>query len=370
MKPIDPRARDTSALSEPPPVDPAQSDPALPSDSAHPDPAQSDLALPSDPAHSDPAHSDLAQSDSAQPDTALMEPVPLDTTLVPPARCKNCNAVLLGRFCVNCSQAADVHMPSTVELVHEMLEGLTHSDSRLWRTLKLLWFKPGMLTQEFVAGRRAAYLPPFRLYLILSIVLFLIASFMHPSAPLVKFDDPAAPAAASKGSVITSCQDVHFIMFTHDPRWDQRFEHACQEAVRDNGKALWPVVVHTAPKAMFIFLPLIAFLHMLLYWRPRQRYAEHLLFFTHLHAFYFSMAIVMICAILAAPSWPKLSGAADTLQSVLGWWAAIYTLFAMRRVFRRGWPGTLFKAVILFFVYSILFALTFVGVIVYAALQL
>jgi hypothetical protein len=52
------------------------------------------------------------------------------------------------------------------------------------------------------------------------------------------------------------------------------------------------------------------------------------------------------------------------------WYAAIYTLFATRRVFRRGWPGTLFKAVVLFFVYSIVFALTFVGVIVYAALQL
>lgn len=52
------------------------------------------------------------------------------------------------------------------------------------------------------------------------------------------------------------------------------------------------------------------------------------------------------------------------------WYAAIYTLFAMRRVFRRGWPGTLFKAVVLFFVYSIVFALTFVGVVVYAALQL
>jgi len=287
-----------------------------------------------------------------------------------PAHCKNCNAVLLGRFCANCSQAADVHVPSTLELLHEMLEGLTHSDSRLWRTLKFLWFKPGMLTREFVAGRRVAYLPPFRLYLILSIVFFLIASFVHPSGQLVQFDDASAPAAASSGPRVTGCQDANFIMFTHDPKWDQRFQHACQEAVRDNGKALLPVVVHTAPKAMFIFLPLIAFLHMLLYWRPRHRYAEHLLFFIHLHAFYFSVAIVMICAIIAAPSWPKLSGVSDTLETVLGWYAAIYTLFAMRRVFRRGWLGTLSKAVVLFFVYSIVFALTFFGVVVYAALQL
>jgi Protein of unknown function (DUF3667) len=333
MKPIDIPARDTSALPEP-------------------------------------AAMDRAQPDPVQPDSVRVEPAPLDTAPAPPARCKNCNAVLLGRFCVNCSQAADVHVPSTVELVHEMLEGLTHSDSRLWRTLSLLWFKPGMLTQEFVAGRRVAYLPPFRLYLILSIALFLIASFMHPTGQLVQFDDPAAPAAASSGSPITGCQDANFILFTHDPRWDQRFQHACQEAVRDNGKALWPVVVHTAPKAMFIFLPLIAFLHMLLYWLPRHRYAEHLLFFIHLHAFYFSVAFLLVGAILATGSSPKMSGVSDFLQTVLGWYAAIYTLFAMRRVFQRSWVGTLFKAVVLFFVYSIVFALTFVGVIVYAALQL
>jgi hypothetical protein len=329
-----------------------------------------DTPAPDTPAPDTQALPEPAAMNPAQPDRARVEPAPLDTEPAPPARCKNCNAVLLGRFCVNCSQAADVHVPSTVELVHEMLEGLTHSDSRLWRTLSLLWFKPGMLTQEFVAGRRVAYLPPFRLYLILSIALLLIASFMHPTGQLVQFDDPAAPAAASSSSPFTGCQDANFIMFTHDPRWDQRFQHACQEAVRDNGKALWPVAVHTAPKAMFIFLPLIAFLHMLLYWLPRHRYAEHLLFFIHLHAFYFSVAILLVGAILAAGSWPKMSGVSDFLQTILGWWAAIYTLFAMRRVFRRGWPGTLFKAVVLFFVYSIVFAFTFVGVIVYAALQL
>src|SRR6202020_2190207 len=93
-----------------------------------------------------------------------------------PARCKNCDALLLGRCCVHRSQASNVHVPTTKELVHEMLEGITHSDSRLWRTLTTLWFKPGKLTQEFVAGRRVAYLPPFRLYLILSIIFFLLLS--------------------------------------------------------------------------------------------------------------------------------------------------------------------------------------------------
>ena len=52
-------------------------------------------------------------------------------------------------------------------------EDLTHADSRLWRTLAALLFKPGHLTREFLAGRRARYLPPVRLYLVLSVLFFL-----------------------------------------------------------------------------------------------------------------------------------------------------------------------------------------------------
>jgi hypothetical protein len=306
-------------------------------------------------------------------------------TATAPARCKNCDAVLMGRFCVTCSQAADVHVPSTLELLHELLEGLTHSDSRLWRTLTFLWFKPGRLTQEFVAGRRVAYLPPFRLYLILSIIFFLIASFMHTSGEVIKFDNgtttitaPGAPAprattpaaAARDQPSIRSCDDVDSLTFKQHSEWKPRIKHACEAIVRDNGENLLHVAIATMSKAMFIFLPLVAFLHMLLYWRPRYRYAEHLLFFIHLHAFYFSVAIVMISAINAAHTWPRLSGVSDFLETVLGWCMPIYTVIAMRRVFQRSWAGTLFKAVVLFFVYSIVFALTVGGVLLYAILQL
>src|ERR1700722_13084479 len=145
---------------------------------------------------------------------ALKEPAPLDSAPAPAARCKNCNAVLLGRFYVNCSQAADVHVPSTVELLHEMLEGLTHSDSRLWRTLQLLWFKPGKLTLEFVAGRRASYLPPFRLYLVLSIIFFLVASVANTRVNYVRFDGTSITSAA--GTSQSECANLHANLFGRD----------------------------------------------------------------------------------------------------------------------------------------------------------
>jgi hypothetical protein len=48
----------------------------------------------------------------------------------------------------------------------------------------------------------------------------------------------------------------------------------------------------------------------------------------------------------------------------------VYTVGAMRRVFRRSWLGTLVKGVSLFFIYMIVFGLTVACVFVYAALQL
>jgi len=306
--------------------------------------------------------------DPAAPrDVAAAEPAAAQ-----PARCKNCDAVLLGRFCVNCSQAANVHVPTTKELVHELLEGITHSDSRLWRTLTTLWFKPGKLTEEFVAGRRVAYLPPFRLYLILSIIFFLTTSLVHTSGQAIIFDEAMKPAASAvnalpAGKLITSCQDFEV---SDRPSWTPRLHRICEAINKDGAENLLHVAIATLSKAMFIFLPLVAFLHMLLYWRPRYRYAEQLLFFVHLHAFYFSVAILLIPIIEAAIAWPKLEGAAGILESLLGWTFPVYTVLAMRRVFHRSWLRTLSKGVALFFIYIIVFALTVAAVVVYSLFQL
>jgi hypothetical protein len=160
------------------------------------------------------------------------------------------------------------------------------------------------------------------------------------------------------------------VSWSNHPTWSPRIKHVCEAVLQDNGGNLVHLAIGTSSKAMFIFLPLIAFFNMLMYWRPRYRYAEHLLFFVHLHAFYFSVAILMLSFANAADAWPKLAGFAGFLETILGWTLPVYTLMAMRRVFPRGWFGTVFKGVVLFFAYSVVFGLTVAGVFVYAALQL
>jgi hypothetical protein len=282
-------------------------------------------------------------------------------------RCRNCGALLAGRYCNQCGQAADVHVPSTQELLHEALEGLTHSDSRLWSTLQCLWFRPGKLTCEFIAGRRVAYLPPFRLYLILSVLFFFLASLGHQQMVVLQMQGNTAVRVNPQEM---HCENVRLLTNLGRPDWNARLVHACQVARSDNAASLNHLVVSIVPKAMFVFLPLVALLHMLMYWRPRHRYAEHLLFFLHIHAFFFSIAILSLVTSAAAQAWPAAQSVTDSADMLLFWSLLVYTVVAMRRVFRRSWPSTLLKAAALFFVYMIVLGLTLGAVSLYAAMQL
>lgn len=91
------------------------------------------------------------------------------------AECLNCQATLTGQYCWNCGQRGNTRLISLWELVRDAVGDLFELDSRLWRTVIPLLTKPGFLTADYLQGRRARYMPPFRMYLVMSFVFFLIA---------------------------------------------------------------------------------------------------------------------------------------------------------------------------------------------------
>jgi hypothetical protein len=109
---------------------------------------------------------------------------------------------------------------------------------------------------------------------------------------------------------------------------------------------------------------------MLMYWWPRYRYAVHLLFFLHLHAFFFSVALLIALSGDASAAWPALKPVDDAASTLLGWLMLLYSILAMRRVFAMGWLLTVVKALALSVVYLIMLGATVSVVFVYAALQL
>ena len=102
------------------------------------------------------------------------------------------------------------------------------------------------------------------------------------------------------------------------------------------------------PKMMFVFLPLIAGVLAVLYWRSGRYYVEHLLFVVHFHAFFFLAGIAALLLDLLARALPRgLAGPVEVAQALLGTGLVVYVpaylLRAMRRVYAQGWWKTLPK---------------------------
>lgn len=86
--------------------------------------------------------------------------------------CRNCSTPLAGRWCHACGQDSLDPFRAPEQLFAEWFDAAWGWDSRLLRTLKLLFGAPGALAEAYVAGRRASFIGPVRLYLIASLLFF------------------------------------------------------------------------------------------------------------------------------------------------------------------------------------------------------
>ena len=79
--------------------------------------------------------------------------------------CPNCGSQIDGKFCAQCGQPANIHR-TLGHMGAEFLRGIFNLDTRAWKTLPLLLFRPGTLTRSYIHGQRARYISPLALSLI------------------------------------------------------------------------------------------------------------------------------------------------------------------------------------------------------------
>ena len=90
--------------------------------------------------------------------------------------CENCQTPLQGGFCHVCGQNAHNPLRSFGHAVEEVFESFWHLDGRIFRTLRTL-LSPGKLANAYLAGHRAPYVAPLRLFVILSVLTFFVGKF-------------------------------------------------------------------------------------------------------------------------------------------------------------------------------------------------
>jgi hypothetical protein len=286
-----------------------------------------------------------------------------------------------------------------------VLEDQFSLNSTLLRTLGALFLRPGMLTTEYFKLRIARYVPPFRLYIISSLLFFLLLSFMTRGNRLTidngvrsardsvnaaldrdtAFEREKAEIAAAGGDTVrrfrigfnrdTATAGVRFGM-TGDSvggNWadsmdvnlgNERLNRIARERLHVLGelppevafRRLIQASIENTPKVMFLLLPLYAFLLKLFYIRRKRLYVEHFIFALHVHAF----AFLLFFAMLAFRNVPVVS-------AVLFFWLPFYILLAMKRVYVQGWFKTITKWWVSGWLYMILLtfgvAVAFIGAI-------
>jgi len=224
-------------------------------------------------------------------------------------------------------------MSACTILSHEALHEFAHVDGKIIQTVKLLVTKPGRLTTEFLAGRRARFISPVRLYLTCSLIFFALAAV----APVDDRPFFRITPGGARGITFNTTEQL-------------------REATVEANRA----IIHGLPRVMFLLMPVFAFGTWLLYRKARRFYAAHLYYSIHFHAFAFLAMTLMVSLRLAHPYAVPVANLIPATT-----WA--YQYISLRRVFggsviQTAWKGTLLNVTYTFVVLAAMVTLGLLSV--------
>ena len=169
------------------------------------------------------------------------------------ATCKNCSSSLYGQFCSNCGQDKEHHV-SFDEIKKDFLDEAFDYDSRIFKTLKYLFTKPGFLTKQYWLGKRIKYLQPIRLYILASVIYY----FINPILKSAQSQFIIANKLASK-------------------LIDPKYYNDIEKVILDYGQEI----------ELLLFTPLTGAILMILYKSRNKPFLHHIIASVHLSSFVF-----------------------------------------------------------------------------------
>jgi len=236
---------------------------------------------------------------------------------MPDTVCPNCNAALRSadHYCSNCGQ--EVFGDGTLRsFVEQFLGDYFTFDSKIIRSVVPLMLRPGFLTLEFMAGRRARYIPPLRMFIFLSILFFLVIGW--------------SGAGTDGRTAVEELQDQVF--------WDHFF-------------------TSILPKLFFLFLPLFAVLVHVLHRKRGASYVQPFIFSAHFHAFVFLAFTIYGLLSRMFITW-GLVHINQALISFFLLYTVWYLWMALRNVYRATLGPQLLRAIALCSLYMVCLVLS------------
>jgi len=339
--------------------------------------------------------------------------------------CLNCENPLSPEdgFCAACGQKRTTGRITFQQLVADFLENVFNFDSRVFLTLRKL-FIPGLLTAEYFRGRHKKYLHPFRLFLVVLILLVAMISWrlnegivsdgdilgridqVRIERRMVLEVDSLNALYKTKEGVqglnlaIDSLKkevyqrndlssdsidlDNYFTLYGDDlspmMHIDDVFSMEVEDLIdkynieglkkqwmfRQNMKVIRDsrsflrFMIGRVSWMCLILIPLLGLGLIPLYWRQNFYYVEHFIFSVHTHTFFFVLASLQLLGLAFLPFWTTV---------IFALLFAVYLVLAMKRFYGQPWWKTLLKFIFLSLVlYWVFVVLSFVIAIVLSVL--
>jgi hypothetical protein len=307
-------------------------------------------------------------------------------------QCLNCGTIVPERYCTHCGQENTVPHESFGHLIKHFIADIVHFDSKTLNTLKYLMFRPGLLTTEYIKGRRASYVNPIKLYIFISF-LFFLAYFAAPDTGVrVKIGTPTSQIGidsivhmstteALKQTVDKKDENKAFVQLllndlskypsvaTYDSLqntlpeqqkdgwWKTKITHRYFYLYEKYGDTFFDATgdkfKHNIPKMMFLLLPLFALYLKIMYDKKRWYYTDHAIFSIHIHSFAFVLFLVTLIV-----DWITKTDWFSSLGLII---SMVYLIAAMKRTYQQSLLKSITKGLILWFGYMTSMVIVLLG---------
>ncbi len=287
--------------------------------------------------------------------------------------CKNCGYHFGGNYCPSCGQSIkDIQQPVS-HFVRDLFSTVFAFDLRLFRSLPLLLFKPGILSNHYIAGQRKRYMAPFRLFFFSSLIFFFLVGWQTKRQVDDVWNDPEFVAEQDTsvlgedrvGSLVVSQDTVVAIsglkeglgminlirqsleeeLASGQLNEEERLRKLSRQEALENPEYLISKAYQYISWSFFILMPWFALLLLLFFRRKRKYYVEHLVFAVNLHTFFFLLLTILVLLSMIIPN----------LLSGMGGWIVLfgfaYAVIGVRNFYQKKWLPSLFSTAAIFLLY-------------------
>ncbi|MBK9638372.1 MAG: DUF3667 domain-containing protein [Bacteroidetes bacterium] len=334
--------------------------------------------------------------------------------IVRASKCLNCETPLnieSDNFCPTCGQVNNTKKETAIGLVKELVEEFLHLDSKVIKSLVPLLFKPGFLTVDYINGKRARYFHPVRMFLIVTVIMFIVAGFSNTKEDEISKNKKQAEASDTSkvnSDAVKLENDSIYSFNTETLEFEKEeknssgidnanfywafgsvkiqrdtLQHYLDQGITDPSalmdtfkieKTFFNTIFfsqaiksqlagkdkiidyykHKLPWLLFSLMPVFAFVLYLFYIRRKIFFVDHLIYAFHLHTATFVVIILQDLITWLSP----------LNSDVLSYYIPIYYFISLKKVYGQSIPKTIFKGIgigVFYFILGLLVLLLVAG---------